>query len=1229
MIQRMNRMKQSFEQNETVVVDIDTVTNATENGIQQQTVTIMYDDGPSVTLSGGGSIAEASGSRNITATLSATSVQDVTVNLGFSGTATLTDDYTRTGTSITIPAGSTTGSITITAVQDTLDETNETINVSISSVVNGTENGTQVQTVTITDDDAVYTPSVTLSGGATINEGSDGTITATLSGVTSLPVTVNLAFSGTATYGSDYVRSGPSIIIPAGSLSAYITITAYDDLYYEQNETVIVDINSVTNGTESGVQQQTITIANTTPQPTVTLSSSTASVNENGGTATITATLSAASYQNVTVNLAYSGDATYGTDYTMTGGGTPITITAGNTTGSLTLTSTTDAVDELDESATIDISSVTNGTENGTQQVTVTLLDNNGATVQLTPAPASPIAENGGTSTVTATLSASQAFTVTVYLDFTGTATYGTDYTVSGTYITIPAGSTTGTITITGLDDSLNEANETVIATISAVTNARTGATTSRTVTITNDDATQPTVTLSGGTSIPEGDSAVITATLSAVSGQDITVTLGYSGTATNTTDYTRSSGTIVIPAGSTTGTVTITSITDSTVEADETVVVDITGVTNGTENGTQQQTVTIVDAPTISSAQTLDLDGNGIIDHYRVTFTKAVLDSSFPGYVLNSLGNSQSQWLVFNRTNVVLSHGTAEPTLSDTTNDNVIYLKFDEEEYFDTADKPDLTTTSTPGLTDNTAAFVPLSQVSTADVSEADGAAPAIVRFHGALNQNRAYVDFSEPVDTDGGACSANLAAGDFTYHDDSAGNAASINNLSDNNACDQQARLRLNANITSTDTSSPFDKVSAFSDTSIYDAANNAALSSREVNLDPDCADSDDDGICDTIDNCPNDANLSQTDSNADGRGDACAFSNSATISIDTTATGAGMSGSTVTSFPVLVRLTSAESSIIQAVQNGAPDIRFIYNSDVAPSPNQTAYCSYEIESWDKATNTAAIWVLVPTIYPDSDIDYIKMWYNDEVNGAVIDIQDSTAVFATTNNFEAVWHMSQDPSGGAGAVLDSTANAYDGTSSGGMTSGDLVDSVIGPGIYFDGSDDVIDSGSVDVSDTDDVTIEAWGYYDATSYWWRGFIGQNSGQNDSDYEIDVSDTGQFRTWVNDNQWTPAQYFPQKSWFHVAFTYSWNGPGSGNSWRYLYFNGVLVYSDRSVDPQIPNDGTFKIGDNWDPDLAWLGIIDEVRVSNSQRSEDWIKLEYMNQRPDQGVGARLTTITVDP
>ena len=39
-----------------------------------------------------------------------------------------------------------------------------------------------------------------------------------------------------------------------------MTVTAVQDTVYEGNETVVVDITGVTNGTESGTQQATTTI---------------------------------------------------------------------------------------------------------------------------------------------------------------------------------------------------------------------------------------------------------------------------------------------------------------------------------------------------------------------------------------------------------------------------------------------------------------------------------------------------------------------------------------------------------------------------------------------------------------------------------------------------------------------------------------------------------------------------------------------------------------------------------------------------------------------------------------------------------------------------------------------------------------------------------------------------------------------------------------------------------
>ena len=83
---------------------------------------------PNVTLSiDNPAIAEAAGEATVTATLSAVHGQAVTVELGLSGTASGTDDFTVSGTQIVIAAGATSGSVTITAVQDTIDEPDETV----------------------------------------------------------------------------------------------------------------------------------------------------------------------------------------------------------------------------------------------------------------------------------------------------------------------------------------------------------------------------------------------------------------------------------------------------------------------------------------------------------------------------------------------------------------------------------------------------------------------------------------------------------------------------------------------------------------------------------------------------------------------------------------------------------------------------------------------------------------------------------------------------------------------------------------------------------------------------------------------------------------------------------------------------------------------------------------------------------------------------------------------
>ncbi len=103
-------------------------------------------------------------------------------------------------------------------------------------------------------------------------------------------------------------------------------------------------------------------------------------------------------------------------------------------------------------------------------------------------------ANESGALTVTAQLSSVSPQNVTVPFTVTGTAS-GADYTINASPLTIAAGATTGSITITIATDSIHEPNgETVILTMGTPTNAAKGATLVHTATITDDDNIAPVV---------------------------------------------------------------------------------------------------------------------------------------------------------------------------------------------------------------------------------------------------------------------------------------------------------------------------------------------------------------------------------------------------------------------------------------------------------------------------------------------------------------------------------------------------------------------------------------------------------------------------------------------------------------------------------------------------------------------------------------------------------------
>ncbi|MCB2181050.1 MAG: hypothetical protein KQH63_03365 [Desulfobulbaceae bacterium] len=137
-----------------------------------------------------------------------------------------------------------------------------------------------------------------------------------------------------------------------------------------------------------------------------------------------------------------------------------------------------------------------------------------------------------------------------------------------------------------------------------------------------------PTVTFtsSSQSTADESGTATITVELSASSGSDVTIPFTVNGASTATgggTDYSITASPVTITAGNTSVDITVTIATDSDVEGDETVVVDMGSPTNATQGATTTHMLTITDddaAPlptvsfTASSQSTADESGTATI---------------------------------------------------------------------------------------------------------------------------------------------------------------------------------------------------------------------------------------------------------------------------------------------------------------------------------------------------------------------------------------------------------------------------------------------------------------------------------------------------------------------------------------------------------------------------------------------------------------------------------------
>ncbi len=223
--------------------------------------------------------------------------------------------------------------------------------------------------------------------------------------------------------------------------------------------------------------------------PIVNLTVNVTSVTEGDGTiVTLTATASEAVSGNQTVALALSGVDPADFDGAFP---TEITILDGQTTGSVDVTVFDDALDEGTETATFTISSPSSGVVLGsTVSQDLTILDNDGPpTVELSVSPTQGSEQGATTFVLTVTASEAVANQETVNLVLTGALAADFDGGVPA-QITIDAGETIGSVSVTVLDDDLVEGTETATFSIDTPSGGIVlGAMTSVDVTIEDNDA--------------------------------------------------------------------------------------------------------------------------------------------------------------------------------------------------------------------------------------------------------------------------------------------------------------------------------------------------------------------------------------------------------------------------------------------------------------------------------------------------------------------------------------------------------------------------------------------------------------------------------------------------------------------------------------------------------------------------------------------------------------------
>ncbi|RLJ04034.1 MAG: hypothetical protein DRP08_02550, partial [Candidatus Aenigmatarchaeota archaeon] len=301
--------------------------------------------------------------------------------------------------------------------------------------------------------------------------------------------------------------------------------------------------------------------------------------------------------------------------------------------------------------------------------------------------------------------------------------------------------------------------------------------------------------------------------------------------------------------------------------------------------------------------------------------------------------------------------------------------------------------------------------------------------------------------------------------------------------------------------------------------------------------------------------------------------------------------------TYFPATVIIDSATNDIFGHAISDGYDILFT-------SSDKTTKLDHELEYYDDSVGSkyAELHVRIPTLSSSADTD-IYMYYGNAAVGS-----DPSLASTWDANFLFVQHLSD---------LTTSTTKDSVTAANNMTKGAVnnpleVDGKIGKVQSCDGINDYIKTANNFLSGPSEITVSGWIKKESGGHTYETALHKGSANTigSSDYwlGVDISDYlcvtigGNQVGWAAGKTSTIAVY---GTWYHLAAV--WDGSDVD-----VYLDGAFnktyalgSYGDLNADTRI---GSSADGTNY----MFKGEVDEIRISDSVRSADWIATQYNNQ-----------------